>query len=129
VDDVRPFIESAAAYIVPLRIGGGTRLKIFEAMAMEKAVVSTIIGAEGLPLRHEEEVILADTPEAFANSVVRLLRDRAFATQLGERAASVVRARFGWRRVAENFAELCEHVVKKTAVEAPITDVGFLVSQ
>ncbi len=129
VDDVRPFIEKAAVYIVPLRIGGGTRLKIFEAMAMEKPIVSTTIGAEGLPVRHEEEVVLADMPEAFADSVVRLLRDQALATQLGERAASVVRARFGWRRVAESFAELCEHAIKKTAGEAPITDVGVLVSQ
>ena len=125
VDDVRPLIESAAVYIVPLRIGGGTRLKIFEAMAMEKAIVSTTIGAEGLPVQHEEDLILADTPEAFANAVVRLLSDQSYASGLGERAASLVRARFGWRHVAEIFAELCEHVVSKTAVPAPISDIRF----
>ena len=59
VDDVRPFIEEAAVYIVPLRIGGGTRLKIYEAMAMEKPIVSTSIGAEGLPIHNGEELLLA----------------------------------------------------------------------
>ena len=59
VDYVRPYVRDAAVYVVPLRIGGGTRLKIFEAMAMGKAVVSTTIGAEGLPVRHDEHVMLA----------------------------------------------------------------------
>ena len=72
VDDVRPYIESAAAYIVPLRIGGGTRLKIFEAMAMEKPVVSTTVGAEGLPLTDGVELLLADEPQTFAEAVVKL---------------------------------------------------------
>src|SRR5438046_4518532 len=67
VDDVRPYLTKAAAYVVPLRIGGGTRLKIYEAMAMEKAVVSTSIGAEGLPVRDGVELLLADAAEAFAN--------------------------------------------------------------
>ncbi len=62
VDDVRPYMRDAAVYIVPLRIGGGTRLKIFEAMAMGKAVVSTTVGAEGLPVTDGEHVLLADEP-------------------------------------------------------------------
>ena len=64
VDDVRPYVRDAAVYIVPLRIGGGTRLKIFEAMAMAKAVVSTSVGAEGLPVTDGEHVWLADEPQA-----------------------------------------------------------------
>jgi glycosyltransferase involved in cell wall biosynthesis len=64
VEDVRPFMEEAGAYIVPIRIGGGTRLKIYEAMAMEKPIISTTIGAEGLPVRDGEDLLLADTPEA-----------------------------------------------------------------
>ena len=127
VDDVRPFMEKAAAYVVPLRIGGGTRLKIFEAMAMEKAVVSTSVGAEGLPVRNEEELILADTPEAFAGSVVRLLQDREGARRLGQRAAARVRETFGWRRVAENFASICENVVHKATVQTSIKDDAVLV--
>ncbi|HAF23284.1 MAG TPA: hypothetical protein DCK93_10320 [Blastocatellia bacterium] len=129
VDDVRPFMEKAAVYIVPLRIGGGTRLKIFEAMAMEKAVVSTSVGAEGLPVRNNEELILADTPETFAGSVVRLLQDQALARRLGQRAAARVRETFGWRRAAENFASICENTVSKAAVQTSVEDEGVLVSR
>lgn len=126
VDDVRPFMEKAAAYVVPLRIGGGTRLKIFEAMAMEKAVISTTVGAEGLPVRNDEELILADTPEAFASSVVRLLQDHALARRMGQRAAARVRETFGWRRVAENFASLCQNTVSKAAGQASVADEKVL---
>jgi sugar transferase (PEP-CTERM/EpsH1 system associated) len=129
VDDVRPFMEKAAAYVVPLRVGGGTRLKIFEAMAMEKAVVSTSVGAEGLPVRNDEELILADTPEAFAGSVVHLLQDQELARRLGQRAAARVRETFGWRRVAENFALICEKTVNKSAVQASVADDDVLVSR
>ena len=75
VPDVRPYLWGGAVSIVPLRIGGGTRLKIFEAMAMGKAVVSTKVGAEGLPVTHGEHLMLADEPRAFARAVVELLRD------------------------------------------------------
>lgn len=107
VDDVRPYMEKAAAYIVPLRIGGGTRLKIFEAMAMEKAVVSTTVGAEGLPLTNGVELLLADEPETFAAEVVRVLADSAYANDLGQRAATVVRENFGWRQVTDRFISIC----------------------
>jgi sugar transferase (PEP-CTERM/EpsH1 system associated) len=116
VDDVRPFMEKAAVYVVPLRIGGGTRLKIFEAMAMGKAVVSTTVGAEGLPVTHEQELLLADTPEAFADAVVGLLQDPVRAETLGQRAAARVRREFGWRRVAEVFAEICSEAVKHSSI-------------
>lgn len=112
VEDVRPYMERAAAYVVPLRIGGGTRLKIYEAMAMEKPIVSTTIGAEGLPVRDGQELLLADTPEAFAAKVVRVLKDEAYARELGMRAASVVREQFGWGPVAASFAELCERAAR-----------------
>jgi polysaccharide biosynthesis protein PslH len=108
VDDVRPYMERAAVYIVPLRIGGGTRLKIFEAMAMEKAIVSTSVGAEGLPVKDGQELLLADTPESFAGAVVKLLKDKSVAHELGQQAASAVRANYGWRAVAEQFAAICE---------------------
>jgi polysaccharide biosynthesis protein PslH len=107
VDDVRPYMESAAAYVVPLRIGGGTRLKIFEAMAMEKVVVSTTVGAEGLPLTNGVELLLADEPATFADAVVRVLTDSAYANDLGQRAASVVRENFGWRQVTDRFISIC----------------------
>lgn len=116
VDDVRPFMEEAAVYIVPLRIGGGTRLKIFEAMAMEKPIVSTSIGAEGLPISDGEEILLADTPESFAEAVVRLLGQESFARELGTRAAEKVRAEFGWDIVADSFAAICERAIALKAL-------------
>jgi len=107
VEDVRPYMERAAAYVVPLRIGGGTRLKIFEAMAMGKPVVSTTIGAEGLPVVDGIELLIADSPESFAASVIRLLTNDAFAIELGHRAAATVRDNYAWKRVAECFGEIC----------------------
>jgi polysaccharide biosynthesis protein PslH len=111
VDDVRPYMEEAALYVVPLRIGGGTRLKIYEAMAMEKAIVSTSIGAEGLPLENGRDILLADTPEAFADTVTRLLGDEKLAADIGKRAAEKVRASFGWNTVADSFAAFCEATI------------------
>ena len=114
VEDVRPYMEEAGVYIVPLRIGGGTRLKIYEAMAMEKAIVSTSIGAEGLPVRDGDEIVLADTPEAFADAVIRLFQQENLATEIGQRAAATVRERFGWDTVADSFAEICERALGVT---------------
>ena len=108
VEDVRPYMERASAYVVPLRIGGGTRLKIFEAMAMEKAVVSTSIGAEGLPVKDGKELLLADTAESFAASVIKVLHDPAWAKNIGCRAAVTVREQFGWEKVAQRFATICQ---------------------
>lgn len=108
VDDVRPYIGRAAAYIVPIRIAGGTRLKIYEAMAMAKPVISTSVGAEGLPVRDGSELLLADTPDAFTAAIVRVLKDRDLALHLGASASATVRERFGWGGVAEQFAELCQ---------------------
>lgn len=117
VADVRSYIESASVFIVPLRIGGGTRLKIYEAMAMERPVVSTSIGAEGLPLKSGEQILIADTPAAFANSVISLLADPQGAKELGRRAANAVREQFGWARVTERFAEACETTLEgKSAI-------------
>jgi glycosyltransferase involved in cell wall biosynthesis len=105
-------MERAAAYVVPLRVGGGTRLKIFEAMAMEKPIVSTTIGAEGLPVTDGAELVLADTPESFAAAVVGVLQDKHRANELAKRAASLVRAEFGWQKVAERFANICEGTLR-----------------
>lgn len=107
VDDVRPYIDDAVAFIVPIRIGGGTRLKIYEAMAMEKPVISTTIGAEGLPVYDGAQLLIADDPQAFADAVMKVLTDSEFATQLGNSAAQLVRQNFGWPGVAANFADLC----------------------
>ena len=112
VDDVRPYIEKAAVYVVPIRIGGGTRLKIYEAMSMGKPVVSTTVGAEGLPVKNNQELVLADSAAEFATALIRLLRDQDWAAELGGRAAKLVREKFGWRGVAESFAALCAEAAK-----------------
>jgi glycosyltransferase involved in cell wall biosynthesis len=105
-------MEKATAYVVPLRIGGGTRLKIYEAMAMEKPIVSTTIGAEGLPVADGEHLLLADTPEAFAARCVEVLKGETAAHELGSRAAKLVREQFGWDKVAASFAELCQRAIR-----------------
>jgi sugar transferase (PEP-CTERM/EpsH1 system associated) len=100
VDDVRPFMADAAVYVVPLRIGGGTRLKIFEAMAMGKAVVSTAIGAEGLPVRDGEHVRIDDSPRAFAATVIQLMRDLDQRRALERAARALVEERYDWSEVS-----------------------------
>ena len=112
VPDVRPFMERASVYVVPIRIGGGTRLKIYEAMAMQLPTVSTTVGAEGLPVNNGEEIFLRDTPQEFAESVVKLLKDKALARKIGEQAAKTVREKFGWQKVADDFAEICERAIE-----------------
>jgi len=120
VPDVRPYLEQARVFVVPLRVGGGTRLKIFEAMAMEKAIVTTSVGAEGLPVQDSEHLLICDTPEAFAEGVTRLLQDPGYAMALGRRAAALVRAEFGWRRAAEQFADACMQAVDETSRRNPV---------
>jgi glycosyltransferase involved in cell wall biosynthesis len=107
VDDVRPYIEEATAFIVPIRIGGGTRLKIYEAMAMEKPVISTTVGAEGLNINDGEDLVLADSPADFAKAVVRVLQEPDFARQLGTNGAQKVRQLYAWNKVAEKFDSIC----------------------
>jgi sugar transferase (PEP-CTERM/EpsH1 system associated) len=120
VEDVRPYMERAGAYVVPIRVGGGTRLKIYEAMAMGLPIVSTTVGAEGLPVSDGAELLIADAPAEFAASVVRVLTDDGFARSLGARAAETVRARHGWEAVAAEFAALCE----RARVEASAPGAG-----
>ena len=106
VPDVRPFIEGAAIFVVPLRVGGGTRLKIYEALAMERALVTTTIGAEGLPLKPGLHAVLADDSAAFAQAVLDLLNDPVAAVSLGRAGASYIREHFGWDAAADAFTRI-----------------------
>ena len=99
--DVRPYVAQAEAFIVPLRIGGGTRLKILEALAMQKPVVSTTVGAEGLDLSHGEHLLIADDPDAFAAAVERVLSDAAFAARLAAAGREAVASTHNWDRLAD----------------------------
>ena len=112
VDDVRPFIGKSKVYVVPLRIGGGTRIKIFEAMAMGKAVVSTGVGAEGLPVSDGENIILADDPEQFAQKTVELMKNTEARRRLGDAGRSLVTENYTWDVAARCFSDICERVVK-----------------
>jgi sugar transferase (PEP-CTERM/EpsH1 system associated) len=99
VDDVRPYIARAAAYVAPLRIGGGTRLKLLEAMAMGKAIVSTRLGAEGYPVSDGQQLMLADAPDEFAAAVVDLLREPRRREALGQTARAFVERKYDWRAI------------------------------
>lgn len=103
VDDIRPYVHRGAVYVVPLRVGSGTRLKIFEAMAMGKAVVSTSIGAEGLPVEQGKNIILADAPAEFAQQVVRLLNDASERSMLGSASRLLVEQNYSWSAITAQF--------------------------
>jgi len=105
VPSVAEYLEKASVVVVPLRIGGGTRLKIFEAMAMGKALVSTSIGAEGLEVESGRDLLLADDASAFADAVILLLRDPAIRRKF-EEAAVRLAAQYDWSRVVKQFAEV-----------------------
>lgn len=96
VPDIRAHIAAAAVYVVPLRMGGGTRLKVLEAMAMRSALVSTRLGCEGFPLTDGQELLFADDAESFARSVVALLREPDRRARLGEAGRRFVEATYGW---------------------------------
>jgi len=102
VEDIRTFIAKGAVYIVPLRVGGGTRLKIFEAMAMGKAVISTTIGAEGLPVTNGSDIVLADEPKFFADEVCRLLDSPGERKRIGVAARRLVEEKYSWAAVARH---------------------------
>jgi sugar transferase (PEP-CTERM/EpsH1 system associated) len=115
VEDVRPHIARGAVYVVPLRIGGGTRLKIFEAMAMGRAVVSTTVGAEGLPVHPERDVVIADEPAAFAREVVRLIRDVDRRRAIERAARALVVEHYDWSAVAHQLEDALTRVTRDTA--------------
>jgi glycosyltransferase involved in cell wall biosynthesis len=104
VDDVRPYLEAAAVYVLPMRIGGGVRLKLLEAFAMHVPVVSTSLGAEGVEgLQAGEQALIADNPSHFAAAVLQLLADRAAATRLSVAARSLA-ATYNWAVIAPRLA-------------------------
>lgn len=113
VEDTRPYIAESAVFIVPIRIGGGTRMKIYEALAMGKAMVSTSVGAEGLPLEHGKHIFFADTEQDFARHTLQLLRDGELRRKMGTTARDYVYRNFRWERVAEVFEEICRNVVAR----------------
>jgi glycosyltransferase involved in cell wall biosynthesis len=107
VPDVRPHLATATAMIVPLRVGGGTRIKIYEGMATGIPVVSTRIGAEGLAVRDGEHIALADAPADFADATARVLEEPATAERIGTGGLRLVREQFSWGKVTDVFERHC----------------------
>jgi glycosyltransferase involved in cell wall biosynthesis len=110
VEQVMPYVAGARVAIMPLRLGSGTRLKLLEAMAAAKAIVSTSAGAAGYPVQSGRELILADEPAAFAEAILRLLDDHTLASRLGI-AGRELAARYDWRRVVPAFDALYEQLL------------------
>lgn len=113
VDDVMPHLDSASVVVVPLRIGGGTRLKIVEAMAKSKAIVSTRIGAEGIDVTDGKDVLLADSPTQFADQVVRALSDNELAQSLGRAARTLAEERYAWTAVVKNLVRFYDELAQR----------------
>ncbi len=105
VADVRPYVWDASVYVVPLRVGGGTRLKVLDAMAMGKAMVSTSIGCEGLDVKPDMHLLVADDPEVFAEKTIRLLNNPEHRAELGRNARGLVEQRYSWSRIGKNLIE------------------------
>jgi len=102
VDDTRPYIAESELFIVPLRIGGGTRLKILEAMAMGKTIVSTSIGCEGITISDGENIFIADSPAHFAKTVIELFKKPNLRDKVKASARRLVEENYSWRKVTEN---------------------------
>jgi glycosyltransferase involved in cell wall biosynthesis len=114
VPSVTDYLRDATVVVVPLRIGGGTRLKIYEAMAMGKALVSTSIGAEGLSFQNGQDLLLADDASSFADAVLLLVRE-AQARRKFEQAAVQLAAKFDWSVVSRQFGEVLHRVTSGIA--------------
>lgn len=119
VDDVRPAVAGADAFVIPLRVGGGTRLKAFEGMAMGCPIVSTSIGMEGLDVRDGTHYLCADDERTFADAVVALLEQPALRERIAEAARSHVEAHCSYRSVARQFEAICLRTLGAQGAEAP----------
>jgi len=112
VDDVRPIVQNAACYVVPLRLGGGTRLKILDAWAMGKAVVSTAVGCEGLDARDGQNILIRDTAETFAEAVRWVLKDPVLRQKLGNGARKTATSVYDWEVIGKS---MLAHYVSLTS--------------
>ena len=107
VDDIRPHVASADVSVIPLRVGSGTRIKAFEAMALGRPVVATSIGIEGLDVTDGAHYRCADTPEAFAVAIVELLDQATMASEMAHAARALLEEHFSWRHIARQFEQIC----------------------
>jgi glycosyltransferase involved in cell wall biosynthesis len=111
VDDIRPHIAKAGVYVAPLRVGGGTRFKLLEAMALRKAIVTTSLGCEGFELENGKDALIADAAPEFANAVIRALRDAELRRSLGDAARAFVEATFDWGAIVPKLESIYQKAV------------------
>jgi glycosyltransferase involved in cell wall biosynthesis len=111
VPEVTPYYQQARLSIVPLRAGGGTRLKILESMALGRPVVSTSLGCEGLQVVDQEHLLIADTPVEFAQRVIQLLQDRELRARLAGQARRLVESRYDWSVISANLLRVYHDLV------------------
>lgn len=116
VPDTRPYVADAAVYVVPLRMGSGTRLKVLEAMAMGKAIVSTSLGAEGIGLVPGRDALIADSPDEFGAAVTALLNAPDRRRALGAAARALAVEQYNWRTIVPRFESVYESVIRQTRV-------------
>ncbi len=113
VEDVRPHIAKAAVAVVPVRIGGGTRFKVLEGLAMGKPMVSTSLGCEGIDVEDGRHLLVADSAQAFADAVVRLFDDPALAASFASAARELLEQKYGWEAAGAEMARLVDHAVRR----------------
>jgi glycosyltransferase involved in cell wall biosynthesis len=113
LEDIRPAVAQSWACVVPLRVGGGTRLKILEAMALGTPVIATSKGAEGLDVTHGDDILIADDPDDFGQAVVRLFRDEALRARLSANGRRLAEERYSWETCARQLEQLLRQVVER----------------
>ena len=134
VEDVRPYLREAAVVVIPLRVGGGTRLKLLEAMAGGKAVVSTTVGAEGIEVTHGRDILLADRPDDFSMRILALMTDAALRRRIATAARELAGSRYDWNGIVRGLegvyerrnASLTGRIASPVGTEAARALVGRL---
>ncbi|KAA3664711.1 MAG: glycosyltransferase [Chloroflexi bacterium] len=119
VDDIRPFVKSSTISLAPIWTGGGTRLKILEAMAMDTPVVATSKGAEGLDIVSGEHMMIADDPDQFAQSVIKILKDDSLRQTLARNAKTLFLNQYDWQVIMPRFFQLIDEVTAQTVGKIP----------
>jgi len=112
VDDMRVYLARSAVYVVPIRVGGGTRLKILDAFACGKAVVSNSIGCEGILAEPEKDILTGDNPESFAKQVIRLLNDKPLRKSLEINARKVAEEKYSWQVIGKILRDVYRSVLR-----------------
>jgi sugar transferase (PEP-CTERM/EpsH1 system associated) len=112
VPDVRPYVSNAAVVVVPLRMGGGTRLKVLEGLSMRKPIVSTSLGCEGIEVKHEEHLLIADDPAGFAEAVLRIMDEPLLGRALAENGYALVHGRYQWTFIVQQLEAFYEELLR-----------------